>query len=95
MTFVYWPVCIKMVKEYKYDFEIRLVLHQLKIHKFSLHIHSFCTLTCTWSNADLVRFFFHAAFAYGRKQPLIKLIKTFLICQLKEETFFFIFQYCG
>lgn len=78
-------------KELYVDFEIRLVLHQWELYKFSLHIYSFCTLTCTWSNSNSVGFmsFLMVSLLNGRKQPLVKLVKTFLIYWLKEETHFF------
>lgn len=78
-------------KELYVDFKIRLVLHQWELYKFSLHIYSFCTLNCTWSNSNSVGFisFLMVSLLSDRKQPLVKLVKTFLIYRLKEEILFF------
>lgn len=70
----------------------------VKSMQISLHIHSFCTFPCTWSSANFVGFIVVCFFFFSprksllsdRKQPLMKLIKMFLIYQLKGETLDFL-----
>ena len=61
--------------------------------QISLQIHSFCTfpvLGQMQTLLDLNFFFPRKSLVSDRKQPLVKLIKMFLIYQLKGETLDFL-----